>query len=439
MQMDSARTEFPMQFPVDTDGTSGSRRVGVSIGTFERARYRFIDSGTNSHSGGRQQPMPQVAGETASTFSGDPGEDAGPAPLPFGKRPVSHSRGWILIPTLLLLSMAGSGLAIWDQIFRYQAYGIVTGRMIEVAAPLGGILQSVYVRDGESARQDQSLATIRSLECEHQLARIEDELRIAQASLLAEVTRLQLAEGRRTCEILQANADFHRASGDAHQDEGQLQILQDQLGRLQGLKKSSALGDADLQSTTIQQSSQANRLIETRQAVDILKTRAAMIQGFPDQQNDLIAPLTARTELLLNEAARLRERMEQGHLKMPVNGTILRRHHPAGECAREHEPLFTVVEESSTEIILYIPQSHVHEYAVGNILKLRIDPSEEPIPGTVSSIGQEHCQPPEQLEAYYRPKVKLVPVRIRPLDADSAGRHLRIGAVARLPAFGARG
>ena len=414
-----------------TNDSSGSDRSTPLAGTEDRRPYRF------THPAADKTNRPGVAPNHFSSRAKSSTDHHVAAGHSVSERPRSHSRGRLLIPLLLLLAVGGSGIAIWDSLFRYQAYGVVTGKLIAVSAPIDGILQSVQVLEGEAVRQQQCLATIRDLEGEHQLSRIDDKLRIAQATLAAEVARLQWAFSDRSSETLQAAADYHLATGQIHEDESQLKVLQDQLGRMQKLKQASAVGGADLQATAIRESAQLLKLSETRRTVEVLKLRAEKLEGAKVGSFEQIEPLLARTEMLLNEAGRLRERTAQGEVRMPVNGSVLRRHRPTGECIRAHETLFTVVEESSLEIELFLTQARAHEYSVGDHVHIKLEPFDELVPCVVTFAGQEHRRPPEQLESYYRPKTQLVPFRLRPLDPQTANDRFRIGAVARLPRLGA--
>ena len=96
--------------------------------------------------------------------------------------------------------------------------------------------------------------------------------------------------------------------------------------------------------------------------------------------------------MLLNETQRIREWIAQGDLRAPVNGTVLHRHHPAGECIKSHDPLFSMMEESSLEIEMFLPQEMTADFSVGDTMQLRIEPFAELVPCTVTGIGSEHRQ-----------------------------------------------
>ncbi|MCA9051715.1 MAG: HlyD family secretion protein, partial [Planctomycetaceae bacterium] len=155
----------------------------------------------------------------------------------------------------------------------------------------------------------------------------------------------------------------------------------------------------------------------------------------PRLGREQVAPLIAKVDMLLHETERIREWIDQGNVKAPVNGTVLHRHHPAGECIRSHEPLFSVIEESSLEIEMFLPQEMADEYSVGDVIQLNIQPFEQLVPCKVVAIGGEYRRPPTNLEIYYRSDITLLPVRVRPAPEFAADKRMTVGAVAKLPHF----
>lgn len=339
-----------------------------------------------------------------------------------------------------MLAACGGGIySVWDTLLRYEAYGVVTGRTIDVSAPLDGVLRYVHVREGDIVNQNARLATVFDLECEQKLQRIADELRVADATLHAEMARIRWQSHVDDTEVTRSMADFFEASGLVCQESGTLDILRDQLQRSRLANEKNAVPASELETRTILERAHNEKLESLRQSLEVLRKRAEGVAQVPRPGIEQMAPLVAKTDLLLNEVERIRQWIEQGDLKAPVNGTVLRRHHPAGECVRSHEPLFTVLEESSTEIEIYVPQSQTEQFKIGETLNIQIEPFNETVPCVVTMVGNEHRRPPEHIEIYYRANAMLLPVRLRPAGNWGNDPRLKIGAVARLPKFNARG
>ncbi len=83
----------------------------------------------------------------------------------------------MLIGSVLLFVLGLAGYSIWDSFVRYDGYGIVDGRVLQIAVPWAGTVQSLHVREGQTVTQGQLLATLNNLELELTLARLGDDLK----------------------------------------------------------------------------------------------------------------------------------------------------------------------------------------------------------------------------------------------------------------------
>ncbi len=361
------------------------------------------------------------------------------AAAPTAQPPATRRRGRLLIAGLLVAAVVSGIATVWDSLLRYRAYGVVTGQIVDVSVPIDGVLKYVHVREGDVVRQNDLLATVSDLEVEQRLARVADELRIADATLHAEIARIQWQARVDETEMTRAVVELFEADSRAHDAAGDLSIIRNDLARTRQLHERRAVPDADLVNQTLLEQAQQERLQAIRESLVVLKKRAEAAQRVPRLGSEQIAPLTAKFDMLLNEIERLREWIAQGELRSPVNGTVLARHQPAGECIKSHEPLFTVMEEASTEIELFIDQDMTNEFQVGKTVEVKIEPLNELVLCVVVAVGSEHRTPPPHIGIFYRHDVKLLPVRLRPVGPAADVRSLPVGAVAKLPHFSTRG
>ena len=113
--------------------------------------------------GGKRSLPPRVAAETARVRS-QPGTASGAAthaaPLP--RRP----KGRLFVGTLLVSVIGLLGYLVWNALLRYEAYGVVEGRIVKIASPFDGVVRAVYVRDGDSVEQNQVLATVENIDAD---------------------------------------------------------------------------------------------------------------------------------------------------------------------------------------------------------------------------------------------------------------------------------
>ncbi|MEZ6042729.1 MAG: HlyD family efflux transporter periplasmic adaptor subunit [Planctomycetaceae bacterium] len=408
-----------------SNSTAFNHEYAGQVGAAERAAFRF-----HHRTDSPQAATNQVEG------SGRPPEESESAAL---KPTLQRPRGRMLIAILMLAACASGVLTVWDNLFRYKAYGVVTGRIIDVATPIDGILESVHVREGQVVHQNTLLAKVSDLEYEQKLERIADELRIVEATLTAEMARIKWQSHVDETEMTRAIAEFHEATGTIHKEHGTLEILRDQLERTRIEREQRATTASDLIEKTIEERSHAEKLESLHESLTVLKERAQRAEETPRLGTEQIEPISAKADSLLNEIDRIREWMAQGMLKAPVNGIVLRRHHPAGECIKSHEQIFSVLEEGTVEIELFVHQDISDTFEVGDRVNLNIEPFKSPVECEVIAIGSEHRRPPEHIEIFYRSNVRLLPVKLRPTGPEANDARLRIGAVARLPHIGARG
>jgi multidrug resistance efflux pump len=158
---------------------------------------------------------------------------------PVGSASKHRPRGRGLIAVLMIAACSTGAFTVWDSLFRYQAYGVVTGRIIDVSVPMDGVLKTVLVREGDSVRQDAQLAKVVDLEFEQQLARVTDELRITEATLQAEIAKVQWQSRVDDTEMTKSIAELYESTGRLQQENGSLDLLRDQLTRT---KKTASAG-----------------------------------------------------------------------------------------------------------------------------------------------------------------------------------------------------
>ncbi len=394
--------------PTSKAGANGNKVNAVAV----RNAFRFTTR--------RDQPAPLTSPVQVSS-------PAGP--------PQTRPRGRLLIAFLMLLACSVGIATVWDSLLRYRAYGVVTGRIINVGVPMDGVLTSVHVSEGQSVQQDTQLARVVDIEFEQQLARVSDELRVAEATLQAEIARVQWQSQVEETEMTKSVAELFESAGRMHNEQGSLNVLRYQLGLNRELHQKHASLKADLTTFEIQEKAKKEELDSIEQAIVVLKQRAERAVSSPRLGVEQIQPMIAKCDMLLNEISRLRERIAQGELRSPVNGIVLRRHQLAGECVKSRDPLFSVIEESSVEVEIFLPQNISGAYKVGDTIKLKIEPIEELIPCEVVAIGAEHRRPPESIEVFYRSNVRLLPIRVKPRPPYADGRKLSVGSVAKLPHF----
>ncbi len=347
-------------------------------------------------------------------------------PMPPPQRPKNR---WF-VGMFLFAVGACAAFAIWNSFFRYAGYGMITGRLIDVSAPWEGVVQSFQVREGDQVRQGAVLLTIENIELNHQLARITDELHIAQAKLQAEMSQLQWQSRAREEQSKKAEAEYYEAWGDLLQHRAHLEDL---TARIERFNKSNeqfpgVYSREEIASLQFEWKGEQAKTEKLAIAVDELKKR---ISQHDDVNNDVerqFKPQLALIESLKTELPRLRERLEQGQIRAPANGRVVKIHGFAGERADPTKPLVEIVEEGSFAATLYLAQNRTNLLKVGDEVKLWLKPSREIRTFEVTATGEQMEHAPECLQRRYARDEELLPVYLAPKQEGDFDGGLRLGS-----------
>lgn len=396
-----------------------------------------------------KQPVPHSpggpennGGPPASAFprAGGRAESATVArPTPLPKRPKGR---WFV--GMLLLTITGlAGHQVWTSFFRYQAYGNVTGRVVRLSPPWDGVVRYVHVKEGQRVEQGALLVTVDNTELRQKHAQLGDELRVAQATLEAEAAKLKwqitfnLDQGRG------ALAQYYETLGQLLREQAELEFLKSSLQRADNLRTGRAIAGEEYNRSATLLKGQEQKVDQLLKAVDELKNRAEQARqllktgatetSLAESGFDQLKPFLTRIETLQAERARLQERLDQGRIRAPTNGLVVKLHLFAGESCKSAEPFILFLEEDSLQVILYVPQKAAGAMSLHSEVDLILDPYPEPLGCTVTRFGDQYEQAPENLKRYYSEGEKLLPVFLQPKDECARWMALRVGGVVKLP------
>ncbi len=362
-----------------------------------------------------------------------------PTPLP--KRP----RGRWFFGFILIAASAAAGYHIWDSFFRYRAYGTATGRVVKVSPPWDGVVRSFHVREGDRVRQGQLLASVENPELQQRQAQLADELKMAQANLAAEVAKVKWESATRVVSQQQLNvAEYYEAWGKLLQEQAVLEELTVLLRRSTELHKRNAISAEEVEQVRFRRQGQEHKVEKLRIAVDFLKYRVQQTEdllgnwgmpraGVAEQGMDQFQPFLIKIQGVQAEMTRHQEKLARGQIYAATGGVVTKTHRFAGESCKASEPLVSVLEEGSLQVVLYVSQDDSARLTVGDEVKLVIDPHRQPVSTTVARLGDQFELAPENIKRHYPEGQRLLPVYLQPKDQDVDRMSLRIGGVVKLP------
>jgi multidrug resistance efflux pump len=342
---------------------------------------------------------------------------------------------------VLLLAACGYGaFQVWDTFFRYRAYGTVTGRVVNLSPPWDGVVQFVHVREGDSVRQGQLLLTVASTPLRQRRAQIDDELRIAQATLEAEAAKLKWQAAFHLDESAGAQAIYYEAWGQLLQEQALLERLKSDAERVAALQALNAASQQEVDQIRFDLRGQEQKVAKLRTAVEERKKRAELVDtllakrdqlspGLMGNGADQLKPNLAKIDALLAERVRLEQQLAQGRICAPSNGVVVKITRFAGEHCLPSEPLLALLEEGSLQVVLYLPQKSSAALAVGDELKLRLEPYPEPLTCTLVQLGERYESAPESIKRHYAAGQQLLPAYFEPRPESARWMALRVGGV----------
>jgi HlyD family secretion protein len=112
---------------------------------------------------------------------------------------------------------------------------------------------------------------------------------------------------------------------------------------------------------------------------------------------------------------------------------VVKIHRLPGEHCPVSEPVLSILEEGSLQVVLYLPQGASTLLAVGETADLDVEPYPQPLACAVVRLGDRYEPAPEHIKRHYRADQKLLPVYLQPQDAHVQWMALRVGGVVRLP------
>ncbi|MBN2216225.1 MAG: HlyD family efflux transporter periplasmic adaptor subunit [Pirellulales bacterium] len=352
---------------------------------------------------------------------------ARPTPLP--KRP----KGRWFVGVFILAVFAGAAYLIWNTWFRFEVYGVVSGRIIHISPAVGGVIKSLHVREGTTVHQGELLATLENLQLEQQAAALGDALRIAQANLEAEITLHRAQVQQKNDQGQKAQADYVSLWGELLAKRSKIDSLRAQLQRAKKLVLQGAASVEEMERLQFEHAGETAKCEKLESAVKELKKRAELYQDADSELQRRCKPQLVRIETLQDELTRLRERLQESELRSSVNGRVVRISRFAGEYAETGQDILEILEDDSLEIILYVPQNNLDRWHKGSEVSVCVEPHAEMVPCVVERFADELEAAPPSIRRYYRRGEPLVPVYLSPRNTISDDAPLRLGSEVRLP------
>jgi len=297
---------------------------------------------------------------------------------------------------LLLLAIVLSGGCTDKGENTFQGY--VEGEFVYVASPLGGRLEVLSVRRGQTVKVGDPLF---QLEKDSETAAVREALeRMRQAQ-----NRLaDLQKGKRPTEIAALEARLKEA-------EAALQLSEETLRRREKLYGEGSIAMEDLDRARTAQERDAARVRETRADLE-----TARLGGRADE----ILAAKAEAQAAVAKVEQTRWNLDQKVQPAPRQGLVFDTLFRVGEWVPAGRPVVVLLPPENIKLRFFVPERVVGSLAVGEQVFVSFDAGGIPIQATVTYVSPEaEYTPPVIYSSQSRAKlVFMVEARPDPGAAD---------------------
>lgn len=375
------------------------------------------------------RPTTTAPAKQPVTAAGPPTAAALRSAPPMKKR----GKGNGFLSLIFLSAFVALGYSVWSSLLQFQSYGVIEGRLISVAAPWDGSIYNWQVRDGEEVSQGQVLAVIKNIDMEHELETLGDELKMNQATLDAEISKVHFESQQRNEQSQKTVAEYHSTYGELLSEQEKLKELNAKFERTRRLLKTNNVSRSQYEEAFFRLAGQRKKIEQLAESVQVLKYRSQQSNDQADNGSPRLAPILARIELSKSKISRLRERIDKGKITSPVNGRVSKRHRLIGEAARSNEAVIDILEENSIQAVLYVPQKVVEDYEVGKGVEITLQPYSQKIQCTVDRFGDRYESAPDSIQRFYHINQALLPVYLTPNHDTQHLLAARVGGTVKRP------
>lgn len=350
--------------------------------------------------------------------------------------PRKPAKGRFFIATVLFSVFASLFYVLWNELARYAAYGTIEGRIVPVAVPWSGIIDQVFVSDGQRVSRGQLLAKINNAELQIRLAKLSDDVKLAQAAMETRSSELKSREHELAIDRMRSQAEFDLLQSQLHSERSKLAELKAQNQAITQIEYRGVIPQVEVSQSSSAYDGQVLRVRSLEQAIERYKLSLESLDSnstaVPNPPAD-----KAKLDSLIEERERLMQYQMLGEIRAPVDGRVTQVAHWSGEFVEQAEPIFEILEQDSLRAVLYVRQGSADGYRANQPLSLMLPPNRQSNSYIVERIDDETSFAPANLSRYFRKDERLVRVIAKPNDVQlrstQNSKPVWIGAEVRMP------
>ncbi len=245
-------------------------------------------------------------------------------------------------------------ISMWNEFFRFQAYGQLEGTIVRLSSPATGNVLAIHVAEGELVEQGQLLVEMDVPELEFQRQQVHRQLQLAVSDLQVRLAELVSSDRQLRIEDIDRQVRYYQLLGQYHQSKS---ALENQLSRFETNKKLStenAIAKSEFIETRTTFEGQKSQLDDLTEALKCLEEATVqLLDTIPVE--DLMQTERSRIATFQSELKAIDSLQYAKQIRAPVAGRILKRMAEPGEHLQVNQPILELVESGSVEAVVYMP------------------------------------------------------------------------------------
>jgi len=217
------------------------------------------------------------------------------------------------------------------------------------------------------------------------------------------------------------------------QISGRLAELKDKFARARRLIRANAVSVEEIVALRARLAAQYRKKEEIQKSIDASKERLDKLQktyaknAIMKRWEEQLKPFKLKIEHAGSQIERVKSKIKLGTIASPISGTILKSHKRVGERCLSTTSLFSIIEEGSVYVTLYVTQENTYDFKLGDQVELYSPVGD--VTCEVTKIGDRYEPAPASIKRFYKISQHLLPVDLVPNEEYD----LRYGATVKLP------
>jgi multidrug resistance efflux pump len=328
----------------------------------------------------------------------------------------------IVVPLLLLLALAGAGVyyRIYARPQPMQLTGIVTTHDVLVSAQIQGLVQKLLVKEGDTVRAGQLLASIQpeELQADRSYYAHSEQSTAAQVTQAEAALRFQEAQTRD--QISQAEASLASARAQVRQAEADLSQMQIDFNRAKSLRAQGIDSQQQFDQARAAYEAQQAHVQALEQEVDVQKAAVALARSNQEQnvvRRNEVAVLLRQRDAASAQTRKALVRLDYTTIQAPVAGVVALDVVRQGEVVAAGQPILSIINPDDLWIRADVEETYIDRIRLGDRFLVRF-PSGMEKTGTVFYRAVDGDYATQRDVSRTKRDIKTYEIRLRVDNSD---------------------